>query len=294
MPREIEVKTILNKAKQRDAWFLDDYRLNMYSSCSFNCLYCYIRGSKYGLNLESQVTIKSNALSLLDKQLYLRAKKRQYGFVVMSSSTDPYLNLEKKHERTREALKLLLKHRFPVHMITKSGLIERDFDLLQQINQKAILPIDLREKLKGTIISFSFSTLEDSVAKLFEPGAPPPSERLNALTQSLKVGFHSGVSLMPLLPFISDTKEHLDVLFSIFKQVGAKYVMPSSITLFGNESADSKQLVLRSIREHFPHLISKYENYFHYSNELPRFYREAFGRKMKELSQSYSLPARII
>ncbi len=97
MPREIEVKTILNKKKNRDTWFLDDYTLNLYSSCSFNCLYCYIRGSKYGLNLEESLSVKTNAIELLDKQLALRAKKGQYGYIVMSSATDPYLQIEKKY-----------------------------------------------------------------------------------------------------------------------------------------------------------------------------------------------------
>ena len=74
MPREIEVKSVLNKKKKRDDWFLDDYTFNPYSSCSFNCLYCYIRGSKYGSNLESSLSVKINAIELLDKQLANRAK----------------------------------------------------------------------------------------------------------------------------------------------------------------------------------------------------------------------------
>ena len=45
------VKSILNKHKKRDSWFLDDYSINPYEACGFNCLYCYVRGSKYGENL---------------------------------------------------------------------------------------------------------------------------------------------------------------------------------------------------------------------------------------------------
>ncbi|WP_317898797.1 SPL family radical SAM protein [Aurantibacillus circumpalustris] len=294
MQKEVLVKTILNKAKKRDAWFLDDYRVNLYSSCSFNCLYCYIRGSKYGTNLENNLSIKINALELLDKQLSLRAKKGQYGFIVMSSATDPYLHIEKKYEHTREALKIIAKHKFPVHMITKSPLIERDFDLLHYINKNAHVPFDLKEKLKGVIISFSFSTLNDKVAEIFEPGAPRPKERLVGLKNAISEKFHSGVSMMPLLPFISDTKEHLDLLFSTFRSSGAKYMMPSTITLFGNEKADSKTLVLNAIRKHFPELENKYLNYFRYSNELPEFYRKAFYIKMKEMSATYGIKDRII
>jgi len=51
MVREISVKIILNRHRKRDEWFLDDYSLNPYQLCEFNCLYCYIRGSKYGGDL---------------------------------------------------------------------------------------------------------------------------------------------------------------------------------------------------------------------------------------------------
>jgi len=215
MPREIEVKSVLNKTKKRDSWFLDDYTTNLYSSCSFNCLYCYIRGSKYGTNLEESLSIKKNAIEVLEKQLANRAKKGLYGIIVLSSATDPYLQVEKKYELTRQALEIILRYRFPVHVITKSDLIERDFDLLHKIDKTAILPYDLPLG-RGVVISFSFSTLDDKVGKIFEPGATLPSQRLKALEKTLEEGFLSGVSLMPLLPFISDTTESLHNLFSTF------------------------------------------------------------------------------
>jgi DNA repair photolyase len=42
MVKEIKVKSILNKHKKRDGWFLDDYSVNPYYGCPFNCVYCYI------------------------------------------------------------------------------------------------------------------------------------------------------------------------------------------------------------------------------------------------------------
>src|SRR5436305_10721347 len=96
MPHTIQVKSVLNKTKRRDPWFLDDYTINPYSGCSFNCLYCYIRGSNYGINMAESVSIKTNVLEILEKQLYNRAKKKQYGVIVLSSATDPYLQFEKE------------------------------------------------------------------------------------------------------------------------------------------------------------------------------------------------------
>jgi DNA repair photolyase len=294
MPHQIQVKTILNKTKRRDPWFLDDYTINPYSGCSFNCLYCYIRGSKYGIHMEEKFSIKTNALEVLEKQLALRAKKGQYGIIVLSSSTDPYLQFEKEQQLTREILKIILKYRFPVHIITKSDLVMRDFDLLKEINENAILPVDLQDKLAHKVlITFSFSTIAPGIAGIFEPGATPPEKRLIALQSALENGFHAGVSLMPLLPFISDTGEHLTQMFETFKQLKVNYIFPAMITLFGEGVSDSKTLVLRAVEEHYPQLLDKYEKLFSSGPEMPKYYQEAFYKKTKELCEEYQIHNRI-
>lgn len=295
MIKEIEVKSVLNKTKKRDTWFLDDYTFNPYQSCSYNCLYCYIRGSKYGTNLATSLSIKINAIELLEKQLRKRAEKGEYGFIVLSSVTDPYINIEKDYLLTRKALEIILKYRFPVHIITKSTMVERDFDLLQEINHQAILPEDLQSKLSGgTLITFSFSTVNDEIGKIFEPGAPKPSLRIETLRKTIQAGFHSGVSLMPLLPFITDTTEHLEKLFSTFKNCETNYVMPATLSVYGNGKTASKTLVLNAIRKHFPELETRYLKYFSNSHQLPEYYRNAFYLKMKELAKKYDLKDRII
>lgn len=295
MPREVEVKSVLNKTKRRDPWFLDDYTLNLYSSCSFNCLYCYIRGSKYGTNLEESLSIKTNAIEILDRQLFNRAKKQQFGFIVLSSATDPYLHIEKKYEMTRQALEVIAKHKFPVHIITKSDLIERDFDLLHQIDQNSILPNDLNETLgRGVIVSFSFSSLNDSVANIFEKGATKPSLRIKAVEKTISENFHTGISLMPLLPFISDTTEHLERLFKTFTALNVNYILPATLTLFGSGKADSKTLVMNAIKNHFPQLETKYQKYFQNGYQMPEYYKKAFAKKMKELSLEYKIQDKII
>jgi DNA repair photolyase len=295
MPNYIQVKSILNKKKTRDSWFLDEYTINPYSACSFNCLFCYTQGSKWGISMAEQVSVKANALEILEKQLLLRSKKQQYGFIVISSSTDPYLHFEKDTLLTRNMLELIHKYRFPVHIITRSNLVLRDLDILHKINQDAILPKDLADKLKTKVlITFSFSTIEQHVASIFEPGATLIADRIEALSCCLKVGFMSGISLMPLLPFISDTSENLEKTFSLFSSLGVDYVLPASLTLFGNEKGDSKQLMYRAIEKHYPHLLSKYKSYFDNSTQMPEFYNKAFSKKMTDLCLMYHLKSKII
>ena len=290
MLREIESKTILNKTKRRDPWFLDDYTLNPYSACSFNCLFCYIRGSKYGEHMEKSLAIKINAVELLEKALRLKAKKQQYGIIVLSSATDPYLKIEEETKLTRRLLEVILQFRFPVHIITRSDLVVRDIDLLMEINNSAILPEDLEGKLASkAIVSFSFSTMQDHVAKIFEPNATPPSKRLVAMQKVKSSGLKTGACLMPLLPYISDTAEQLDLAYSTFSKLSADYLLPATITLWGENKADSKTLVLKVIKKHYPHLLEKYSRYFESSTQMPFYYKRAFNKKTSELNAQYGL-----
>lgn len=288
--RHISVKSILNKTKRRDPWFLDDYTLNPYSSCSFNCLYCYTRGSKYGINMEEKLSIKDNAVELLDHQLTLLARKKKYGIIALSSATDPYLQIEESTQLTRRLLEVILAHRFPVHVLTKSNLVVRDFDLLKAIDKEAILPEDLKDKLNHkAFLSFSFSTIDDNISRIFEPGAPAPSLRLSSIRAAREQGLHCGVSLMPLLPFISDTTAHLDLMFQTFKECDISYIFPATLTLQGSSPSDSKPLMMRAIAKHYPELLPKYQRYFNDSTQMPAFYRNAFSKKMKQLCHEYQL-----
>jgi DNA repair photolyase len=177
--REILVKSVLNKKKRRDEWFLDDYTLNPYEGCSFNCQYCYIRGSKYGENMADTLAVKINACEILDRQLALRVRKNQFGIIALASATDPYLGAEETYRITEGMLEVILKHRFPLLIITKSALVLRDLDLLRQIDHHAIHASDLKDRMsRGVIISFSLSTLDQNLAATLEPGAPSPKTRL--------------------------------------------------------------------------------------------------------------------
>lgn len=240
------------------------------------------------------LTVKVNAPDILDRQLKNRARKGEYGYIVLSSATDPYLQFESEYQITRQMLEVILRHRFPVHMITKSDLILRDLELLTKIDETAILPDDLSsDPGRGAIISFSFSTIDQSISSVFEPGATSISDRLRALESCAKQGFLTGVSMMPLLPYISDTGTHLEEMFATFKELGAHYLMPATLTLFGEERADSKQMALRSVEKHYPHLLSKYHRLFGSSHEMPRYYRDAFSRKMEELSTLHDIRLKI-
>jgi len=294
MVNEIQVKSILNKHKKRDDWFLDDYSVNPYEGCSFNCIYCYIRGSKYGENMTRTLSAKVNLPELLEKQLSRRARKGEYGIVIIASSTEPYMPIEEKLELTRKSLRIILKYKFPAHILTKSNLVLRDLDLLKEIDKNAVLPADLKPKLKhGAIISFSISTLDEKLAKILEPGAPAPRERLETMKKCREEGFLTGVCYIPVLPFLSDTEEQLDGMIKTAKDYGADYVFVGALTLFGNKPADCKTLYYKFLERYFPELVPKYKNlkiFFQPTKE----YQEELQERSIRICSKYKIKHRII
>ena len=285
-----EVKSILNKHKKRDSWFLDDYSINPYEGCGFNCTYCYVHGSKYGENLADKIVIKKDAAAILDNQLTTRAKKNEFGFIAVGSATDAYMEVEEEMGLTRELLEVILKHRFPVFISTKSALIKKDFDLLKQIDENAILPEDLKENPgRGVIISFSFSSLDEKLAKQIEPGAPAPQKRLETLKLCSENGFLCGVNAMPLLPFITDTDEELERIVGAAKKFGANYILIAGLTLFGNDEKDSKQLVFKYLRNNYPEVLDKYEKMYHSAYYAPWQYQQQLKKRADALCEKYKI-----
>lgn len=179
--KEVRASSILNKSK------IYDYCLNPYTGCHFSCRYCYARlfirrFSGHKEPWGEFVDVKVNAPELLKKHL-IRARK---GKVWISSVTDPYQPLEKKYELTRKCLRELAKSQFPVIIQTKSELVLRDLDLIQEFE-------DIE-------VGFTITTDDEGVAKLFEPQASPVKQRLMALEKIHAQGIRTFAFIGPILP----------------------------------------------------------------------------------------------
>jgi DNA repair photolyase len=254
--KEKPVKTILNQRKGERQLFMEDYSLNLYNGCTFDCIYCYINGSKYAKDTKT-CYVKSNANDLLFHQIKNKKKIGEKALFNLGSAADPYMDIEKELLMTREFLKILNRFHYPVHIITKSDLVCRDIDILRKINENSILPDELDNKIdEKTIISFSFSTIYDNVAKIFEPYAPRPSKRLKAIKKLKNEGFRVGIAFMPILPYITDNDKTLKETISIFNDYNVDYILPSSLTLYGKNENDSRCKYLHTIKEFYPEYFS--------------------------------------
>ncbi|THB65999.1 MAG: radical SAM protein, partial [Spirochaetaceae bacterium] len=209
MPVEILAKTLLTSVKQPEPWFGLKYNMNLYRGCQHQCIYCDSRSECYQIENFSEIQIKINALEKLSDEI---RRKRVKGTIGLGSMNDPYMPIEKERKLTQGALQIIAKAKFPVHVITKSDLILRDIEILKAINQVY------------AAVSFTITTADDELSKKIEPGAPVSSRRFAAIKMLTESGITSGVTMMPILPYINDDEENIRRLINMAADVGAKYI----------------------------------------------------------------------
>jgi len=212
MVKEIKAKVLLSHVKQPDTWFGLKYNMNLYRGCQHRCIYCDSRSECYRIKaFDRDILVKANAIELLRKEL---ASKRVKGTIGTGSMNDPYMPVEKKINLMGRALQVIARYRFPVHIVTKSDLVLKDLNTLVEINQTY------------AAISFTVTTADDELGKKLEPGAPPVSARFRAMKTLAEHGVLTGVTMMPILPFIEDNEENITQIMAQAHANGASYIIP--------------------------------------------------------------------
>lgn len=237
---EITSKTILNHVKQPDTWFGLKYNMNLYRGCQHQCIYCDSRSECYRLGELAEIKVKTNSLELLADAL---PRKRVLGTIGFGSMNDPYMPVEKEYQLVRGALEIISEQGFPVHMLTKSDLVVRDLDLLKKISSVY------------AAVSFTITTVDDHLASLLEPGAPRPSARLQAIKTLAAAGILTGVTMMPILPFLEDDPGNIRAIVRQAASHGASYIIPAfGVTL----RPGSREYFYRKLDVSFPGIKDKY------------------------------------
>lgn len=197
---EITCKSLLNKSGIPGI----DYSVNPYTGCLHACSYCYARfmarHTAHGMEWGTFCDVKINAAAVLEKEI----RKRPPGLVSLSTVTDPYQAAEEKYGLTREILIRLADSDFTVSILTKSALVLRDLDILKRFGKDRIE------------VGFSINTADEAVRKAFEPGAPPVSDRLEALSALHDAGIATWVFIAPVLPAL--TLRSLDTLLPVLEK----------------------------------------------------------------------------
>jgi len=187
-------KTIINKIKSPDVGMA--YSMNMYQGCEHGCIYCYARNSheywgfSAGLDFERKILVKKEAPKLLEA--FIKRKSWKAYPIVMSGNTDCYQPAEKKFEITRECLKVFLKYKHPVGIITKNALILRDLDLLKALSLDDLVRVNI-----------SITSLSEDTRRILEPRTATTRKRLETVRILSENDIPVNVMLAPIIPSIN-------------------------------------------------------------------------------------------
>ncbi len=257
---QAECKSVLNKSG------IADYAVNCYTGCAHGCVYCYARfASRFSHPRQDWgtfVDVKTNAPQVIAREV----KRKLVGRVMLSSVCDAWQPVEKEARLTRRCLETLLHYRFEISALTKSALARRDLDLMATGN------VDF---------GVTVTTLDPHLARIIEPGASPPAERLGVLEEAKSKGIRTYAFIGPLLPFLSDTEENITALLKAVKETGADYFYLDKLNLrYGVWPS-----LLKLLHGHYPDLVTDYRKIFFddyvktaYADELASRARRIAGK----------------
>jgi DNA repair photolyase len=260
--------------------------MNLYRGCQHNCVYCDGRAEGYYVEGEfgCDVAVKINALDVLRRELDPKRKRTPFpkSFLLVGGGVgDSYQPVEKKYELTRKTLQLLSEKKLPVHILTKSTLVKRDVDILKKINDDS-----------KAIISFSFSSTDEKISRIFEPGVPSPQDRLETIRFFKEKGFACGLFLMPVIPFITDTREILEQTVQDASDVGVDFIIFGGMTL---KDGKQKQYFFESLQQHYPPFAQEYQMIYRGSSwgePIPEYYH-SLHQTFNAIMKQYKIPRRI-
>jgi len=277
-----EFKSTLNKLKFPDSWFWARYTLNTYSGCAHACIYCDARSQRYYLeDFENEVVIKTKFDKKLDARL-TRARTLLPDIIAPGGVNDAYQPIEEKVENMRKTLQVIVKHRYPAIIMSKSKLITRDIDLFKQI-----------AKDTWCTAGCSITTADEELASFLEPYASSPAERFEAMRviKENAPEVQVGTFLIPIIPFLEDNLENLEAIVKQTKDIGGDFVLFSpGLSMRDSQATYFIKKLKESKYNHIVEpLLNLYQGQMHPSGE----YVKKVNKIMLSLSKKYDIPLRL-
>ncbi len=189
-----------------------DRSINPYRGCEHGCVYCFARPSHAWLDLSPGLDFETRLFHKPDAPECLRDELAHPGYrpapIALGINTDAYQPVEKRQRLTRRLLEVLAEARHPLHIITKSALIERDLDILSDMAKQGL-----------AACAVSLTSLDRSLTQRMEPRAAAPARRLKIIRRLTEAGVPVTVMIAPLIPVLTD--HELERLLTAAREAGA-------------------------------------------------------------------------
>lgn len=229
--KEIQVNDYLTKSNLPAS----DYVINPYVGCPHGCKYCYASFMKRFTGHKEEW---GTFVDIKQCNKGINIKKLENKTVFLSSVTDCYNKFEEKYELTRKILKQLVNANCYLNISTKSKLILRDLDLLNQF--------------RNLTVSMSINTLDEDFKNDMD-NASSIQDRLNTLKELHNSGIHTVLFMSPIFPYITNFKEIIEVSKDYIDEYWFENL---------NLRGDYKTKILFYIQEKYPEFIDKYNDIY--------------------------------
>jgi DNA repair photolyase len=256
------------------------WTLNPYRGCSHACVYCFARGTHSYLDLDtgagfdSEIVVKVNLVDVLRRELGRPSWSREH--VAMGTNTDPYQRAEGRYRLMPGVIRALAASGTPFSILTKGGLVRRDLPLLQEVS--ADVPVGL---------GMSIAIWPESLHRSLEPGAPSPKARLEVVRAAREAGLPCGVFLAPVLPWLTDSDEHLEEAISRLAAAGATGVTVVPLHL----RPGAREWFFAWLQREHPKLVRRYRELYGSGSYASKEYRKWLASRVQPLLRRHGVIA---
>jgi DNA repair photolyase len=210
------------------------HQLDSYVGCEHHCFYCYAL-NQAETDWAKEILVRPDFAHQLAQELAALEPQPIY----IGWNSDAYQPAEQVYQHTRQALELLVRRGCSVCILTKSGLVTRDIDLIA--------------RMPGSSVGFSIAFQDDQVRQLFEDKAPPNECKIAALKKLKMAGIETYALITPVMPFITDVESLIELVKPYADTI---WIYPLEMK---SEKDRNWQNVRRILDHHFPELTEPYK-----------------------------------
>lgn len=255
-----------------------DWTINPYRGCSHACVYCFARKTHEwleldtGLGFDREVVVKVNLVEVLRRELARPSWRCEH--VALGTNTDPYQRAEGRYHLMPGVIRALADSGTPLSILTKGTLLRRDLPLLASV--AGSVPVEL---------GLSIAIWDDALHRSLEPGAPSPRARLGVVRAAREAGLPCGVFLAPVLPWLTDSTEHLD---DAIAQVASAGATGATVVVLHLRPGAREWFFGWLEREH-PELVPGYRRLYGRGTTASQEYRRWLGDRVAPLLRKHGL-----
>ncbi|GAA1986367.1 Rv2578c family radical SAM protein [Isoptericola halotolerans] len=248
------------------------WTVNPYRGCSHACRYCFARPTHEYLDLDagkdfdSEVVVKTNVDDVLRAELARPSWRREA--VALGTNTDPYQRAEGRYRLMPGIITALADSGTPFSILTKGTLLRRDLPLIAEAAERVEV---------GLGVSLAF--VDEKLQQQVEPGTPTPRARLDLVRAVRDAGLPCGVMVAPVLPWLTDSTDHLRRLLDAVGEAGATGVTVVPLHL----KPGTREWYLQWLQQDHPHLVAGYDRVFAGGTYALKAYREWLWERVRPL-----------